>query len=108
MAYSTEIRVNALSDYVNGQTDEQVSAKHGVSVYTLNNWKKLLLATGSLEKKKVKRKSGIPYKYTPEKMGVLLNKSKTPTIPEPIKVSSPPQNQSILFQPKSKKKKKKK
>ena len=72
MAFSTQIRVNALKDYVNGYTDEQVSAKHGISIYTLSNWKKLLLTNGSLEKKRVKRKSGIPYKYTPEKIGSLL------------------------------------
>jgi transposase-like protein len=77
MAYSTEVRVNALKDYVNGQTDEQVSAKHGVSTYTLNNWKKLLLTTGGLDKKKVERKSGTPYKYTPEKIKEQLDKSRT-------------------------------
>jgi hypothetical protein len=36
MAYSIETRVNALKDCVNGQTDEQVSAKHGVSTYTIS------------------------------------------------------------------------
>ena len=108
MAYSTETRINALSDYVNGQTDEQVSAKHGVSTYTLNNWKKLLLKTGSLDKKKVKRKSGTPYKYTPEKIGTLLDMSTASTVSEPTKASNPPQNQSLLLQPKTKKKKKKK
>ena len=77
MAYSIEVRTKALEDFVNGHSDEQVSAKHGVSTYTLNNWKKLLLATGSLEKKKVKRKSGKPYKHTPEKIGSLLDKSKS-------------------------------
>ena len=108
MAYSTETRIKALSDCVNGYTDEQVSAKHGVSTYTLNNWKKLLLTTKSLDKKKVVRKSGTPYKYTPEKIGALLAKSTTPVTPELTKVSSPPQHQDLLFQPKTKKKKKKK
>ena len=110
MAFSTEVRVNALKDYVNGQTDEQVSAKHGVSTYTINNWKKLLLTTGSLDKKKVERKSGTPYKYTPEKMGVLLDKSKTSAASEATtkKESSPPQNHSLLLLPKPKKDKKKK
>ena len=109
MAYSTETRIKALSDCVNGYTDEQVSAKHGVSTYTLNNWKKLLLTTKSLDKKKVVRKSGTPYKYTPEKIGALLAKSTTtPVTKEPTKTSNPPQNQDLLLQPKPKKKKKKK
>lgn len=108
MAYSIETRINALRDYVNGQTDEQVSAKHGVSTYTLNNWKKLLLATGSLDKKKVTRKSGTPYKYTPDKIGAILDKSTTPTISEPTKASSPLEDSSLLFHPKPKKKKKNK
>ena len=110
MAFSTEIRISALKDCVNGHTDEEVSAKHGVSKYTLSNWKKLLLTNGSLEKKKVKRKSGIPYKYTPVKIESLLDKCKTPTTSEAttMKACNPPDCPGILLQPKPKKKKKKK
>ena len=110
MAYPTETRVNALNDYVNGQTDEQISAKHGVSVYTINNWKKLLLATGSLDKRKVKRKSGTPYKYKPEKIAELLDKNKTPVDSDSTatKTGSPSQSQGLPFQTKTKRKKSKK
>ena len=115
MAYSIEVRVKALKDFVNGYSDEQVSEKHGVSTYTLNNWKKLLLATGSLEKKKVKRKSGKPYKHTPDKIGALLEKNKAdknklPSDSKFTKTSSTLQSKDVLLlsKPKRKKKKKKK
>jgi len=77
MAYSTEIREKALRQYLDGHTEEQITAKLGVSKHTLGNWKRLLLATGSLEKKKVKRKSGTPYKYKPEKLKALLDESRS-------------------------------
>ena len=112
MAYSIEVRVNALKDFVNGHSDEQVSAKHGISTYTLNNWKRLLLTTGNLEKKKVKRKSGKPYKHTPEKIGALLGKSKAdknkPPDSKSTKTSNSSQNQDILLLAKPRKKKKNK
>jgi len=113
MAYSIEVRAKALEDFVKGHSDEQVSAKHGVSTYTLNNWKKLLLSTGSLEKKKVKRKSGKPYKHTPEKIGSLLDKSKVDknkpsTDSKSTKTSSASRSKDILLIAKSKKKKKNK
>jgi transposase-like protein len=84
MAYSTEFRVKALQDYVNGKTEQQISETHGVSTHTLNNWKKRLLDTGNLDKKKTERKSGIPYKYKPEMIKAMLEKSK---IIEPAKDS---------------------
>ena len=113
MAYFIEVRAKALKDFVNGHSDEQVSAKHGVSTYTLNNWKKLLLTTGSLEKKKVKRKSGKPYKHTPEKIGSLLDKSKAdknkpPSEPKSKKTSNTSQSKDMLLLTKPKKNKKKK
>jgi len=91
MAYSTELRVKALKDCVSGKTDVEVSAKHGMSKYTLNSWKKRLLDTGTLEKKKTERKSGKPYKYKPEKMKELLDKSKSS---ESAKVSKADKAQS--------------
>jgi hypothetical protein len=87
MAFSTEARVNALKDVVNGQTDQQVSAKHGVSTHTLISWKKLLLTTGSLDKKKVNRKSGTPYKYKPDKLKDQLDKSSSTSLPTAPKES---------------------
>lgn len=78
MAYSTDFREQALVHCQNGLTNDQVSEKMGVSKQTLGNWKKLLFTTGSLDKKKVKRKSGTPYKYTADKIGMLLEKSRTP------------------------------
>jgi transposase len=77
MAYSTDIRMKALEHCKNGLTDEQVSKKAGVSKQTVGNWKKLLCTTGSVEKKKAARKPGKSYKYTPEKIGALLEKSRT-------------------------------
>ena len=74
MAYSKDFREQVLVHCINGMTDDQVSAKMGVSKPTIGNWKKLLFSTGSLDKKKVTRKSGKPYKYTPEKIGELLGK----------------------------------
>lgn len=75
MAYSKEIREKALRQYIDGYTDEQIGESLGISKHTIGNWKKLLLTTGSLEKKKVNRKSGTPYKYKPEKLEEALNKS---------------------------------
>jgi transposase len=77
MAYSRDIRERALDFCQRGYTDEQVSEKFDVSKHTIGNWKKLLFETGSLEKKKVKRKSGKPYKYTPDKIKELLSKDKS-------------------------------
>jgi len=76
MAYTIEDRIKALEHSKNGLTDTEVSTKTGISKHTIAGWKKLLLTTGSLEKKKVKRKSGKPYKYKPEKIGALLDKRK--------------------------------
>ena len=75
MAYPNDIRIKALEHCKNGLTEAQVSEKVGVSKQTVGNWKKLLFATGGIEKKKVERKSGKPYKYTPEKIGALLDKT---------------------------------
>jgi hypothetical protein len=61
----------------NGLSDEQVSEKLDISKHTLGSWKKLLFDTGSLDKKIVKRKSGTPYKYTPDKIKEHLDKSKS-------------------------------
>ena len=77
MAYSKDFREQALKHCQNGLTDDQVSEKLGISKQTLGNWKKLLFTTGSLDKKKVKRKTGKPYKYTPDKIGKFLEKSRT-------------------------------
>ena len=88
MAYSTEIREKALRQYIDGYTDEQISAGLGVSTHTIGNWKRLLLSTGSLEKKPVRRKSGTPYKYKPEKLKVFLDKSLL-SEPEPVKDKKP-------------------
>jgi len=77
MAYSTEVRQKAMEYCQYGLSDDKVSEKMGVSKQTLSNWKKQLFTTGSLDKKKVKRTSGKPYKYTPDKIGALLAKSKT-------------------------------
>jgi len=99
MAYSYDFREKALILCHNGLTDDQVSAKMGVSKQSLSNWKKLLFTTGTLHKNKTKRKPGKPYKYTPDKIGMLLEKSKT----SDAAVSS----SSTVVSKKSKKKKKK-
>ena len=88
MAYSTEIREKALRQYIDGYTDEQISAGLGVSTHTIGNWKRLLLSTGSLEKKPVRRKSGTPYKYKPEKLKVFLDGNQSPE-PDPVKAKKP-------------------
>ena len=76
MAYSKDFREQALVLCQNGLSDDRISEKMGVSKQTLGNWKKLLFTTGSLDKKKAKRQTGTPYKYTPDKIGALLAKSK--------------------------------
>ena len=103
MAYTPDKREEAMVFCQKGYTDDQVSAKTGVSKQTIGNWKKLLFATGSLEKKPVKRKSGIPYKYKPDKIKELLNKSPKSEKSEPSKSKSSSQ---ILFSPKKTKNKK--
>ena len=75
MAYSTKFREMALSYCQHGITDNEVCSKLGVSKNTLVNWKKRLFTTGSLEKDKVIRKSGNPYKYKPNKIKELLEKN---------------------------------
>ena len=70
----TEFR-KILEHCKNGLGDKEIAAKTGVSTQTINNWKKLLFATGSVEKKKAIKHSK-PYKYAPEKIGALLDKSK--------------------------------
>ena len=77
MAYSKDIREQAMVLCQNGLSDDKVCTKIGMSKQTLSNWKKQLFTTGSLDKKKVKRASGKPYKYTPAKIGELLAKSKS-------------------------------
>ena len=112
MAYPTNIREQALMYCQRGLTDDAISAKLGVSPFTLRNWKKQLFITGSLDKKKVKRKSGKPYKYKPEKIKELLEKK-----PKPEKSAADKSSKSdkaakadnlIFFSHKPKKKKKKK
>ena len=107
MAYSTDKREEAMGLCQKGHTDTEVSTKTCVSKQTVGNWKKLLFATGSLEKKKVKRKSGTPYKYKPDKIKELLDKS-----PKPKAASEPSKSKSssliLLSSPKTKKKDKKK
>ena len=76
MAYSTELREKALTYSMSGLTDTQVCEKLDISKNTLGNWKKRLYDTGSLEKSKVIRKAGKPYKYTPDKLKELMEKSK--------------------------------
>jgi transposase len=104
---------------VNGKTDEQVSATHGVSTHTLNNWKKQLLATGNLDKKKTERKSGTPYKYKPEVIKEKLDKSKASTPAattkddkaQPVNTTKPPDSgktDTVPKDPKTKFKKDKK
>ena len=77
MAYSKGIREQAMVLCQNGLSDDKVCTKLGMSKQTLSNWKKKLFTTGSLDKKKVNRTSGKPYKYSADKIGVLLAKSKT-------------------------------
>ena len=108
MAYSTDKREEVIVLCQKGHTDTEVSTKTGVSKQTVGNWKKLLFTTGSLEKKRVKRKSGTPYKYKPDKIKELLNKS-----PKPPKAASEPSKSKsssliLLSSPKTKKKDKKK
>ena len=108
MAYSTDKREQAMELCQKGQTNSQVKEMTGVSTQTLNNWKKLLFTTGSLQKKKINRPSGKPYKYTPDKIKALLNKSAKPpkaTASEPAKSKSSGQ---ILLSPQKPKKDKKK
>ena len=105
MAYSTKIREQALDYSSRGYTDEQISDMLDVSKYTVSNWKKLLFATGSLHKKKVKRKSGKPYKYTPEKIKELLDKDK---LKHDSTASSKRDGTAVAVIPKKKKKNKKK
>ncbi|MCL2034478.1 MAG: hypothetical protein FWG94_07075 [Oscillospiraceae bacterium] len=107
MAYSTEIREKALVQCQNGASDDEITAKFGMSKQTLGNWKKLLFTTGSLEKKKVKRKSGNPYKYKPEKIKALLDKSKTSATSYPPLDSSTQEYLKASSRKKSKKKKNK-
>ena len=109
MAYPINTREEAMVLCQKGQTDSEVSAKTGVSKQTVGNWKKLLFATGGLQKKKVHRPKGIPYKYKPNKIGELLTKSTKPqktATSEPSKSKSG--NQILLSSPKPKKKDKKK
>ena len=76
MAYSIEVREKALNLLADGHSDDQVSKDLSVSKFTLQNWKKLIYETGSLEKKKASRKPGKPYKYKPETLKKLLKKKK--------------------------------
>jgi len=75
MAFDKKTRTKALKLLAKGKTDKEVSAKLNISIYTLRNWKKLLFTTGSIEKKKSNKRSGKPYKYTPEKIKELLEKN---------------------------------
>jgi len=102
MAYSKEIREQALLQCQMGITDDNISKKMGVSKQTIGNWKKLLFTTGSLNKKKTKRKSGTPYKYTPDKIGEFLNRSKM------LDISASSKSKDINTEIKKSKKKKKK
>ena len=99
MAYSNEVREQALVHCQNGLTDSQVSEKTGVSKQTIINCKKLLFTTGSYDK--AVRKSGKPYKYTPEKIKECLDKLKKSDITSTVLGNT-------LFEPKKSKKKKKK
>ena len=85
MAYTTEEREKALKQCASGLTDDEVSAKLGMSKQSIANWKKRLFTTGSLEKKKTENKPRKPYKYSPEKIIDLLEKSQKSKIPEPLK-----------------------
>ncbi len=105
MAYSTKNREQALDYSSRGYTDEQISDMLDVSKYTVGNWKKLLFTTGSLHKKKVKRKSGKPYKYTPEKIKALLDNDK---MKRDSAASSKKDGAAVAIIPKKKKKNKKK
>ena len=107
MAYPKSVREQALVHYQNGLNDDEVSKRTGISKYTLGTWKKLLFDTGSLEKKKVERKSGKPYKYTPEKIKEMLEKSKSPVVTKSPKGNKTQGNPILFSQPKIKKKKKK-
>ena len=88
MAYSTEERVEALRHCSRGLKDDEVSVKLGISKQSITNWKKLLFTTGSLEKKKSEKKPRKPYKYTPEKINDLLDKSIKPKDSWSSKVSN--------------------
>ena len=111
MAYTINIREQAMGLCQKGHTPVEVSAKTGVSPQTVNNWKKLLFTTGNLQKKKVHRPSGIAYKYKPDKIKELLDKS--PKSPQAAtSESSKSQSGSLIIftpsKPKKKDKKKKK
>ena len=89
MAYPVNIREKALTYSQQGLTDSEVGKMLGVSKETILGWKKLLFTTGSLEKKKVERKSGTPYKYQPEKIKSLLEKQPKPATLTKSAVSQP-------------------
>ena len=108
MAYSTEEREKALRHCSDGLTDDEVSAKLGMSKQSIANWKKRLFTTGSLEKKKAENKPRKPYKYSPEKIIDLLEKSQKSKISEPSKIINEQGCQNITDKKKFKKKKAKK
>lgn len=107
MAYSKEFREQALGYCHEGYTDDEISEMLGISKNTLGNWNKLLFTTGNLDKKKVSRRSGKPYKYTPEKIKEFLDKSQTPVLPEPIKANNIQEDDKIISREQKSKKKKK-
>ena len=107
MAYPKSVREQALVHYQNGLNDDEVSKRTGISKYTLGTWKKLLFDTGSLEKKKVERKAGKPYKYTAEAIKEMLEKSQKVGVSESPKANIAQGNTPLFNQLKPKKKKKK-
>ena len=106
MAYDVDVRKEALDYCKQGWTDEEVCDTLEISRQTLTNWKKLLFTTGSLNKKRVIRRSRGPYKYKRDELVQLLEQN---NIPESSKISkSDKKSQEIYIPNKQKKKKKKK
>ena len=77
MAYDINFRKEALDYCKRGWTDQEVCDTLEISRQTLTNWKKLLFTTGSLNKKRVIRKSTGPYKYKTELLKQLLDQKNT-------------------------------
>ena len=106
MAYETDLRIRALEYCQQGLTNEEVGDKLGISKHTIGNWKRRLFSTGNIEKKKATRKTGKPYKYTPDKIKELLDKNKT-SVSSNFSYETNSQDSQDKPKKKSKKKKKK-
>ena len=108
MAYDINVRKEALNYCKMGWTDEEVCNTLDISRQTLTNWKKLLFSTGSLNKKRVVRRSRGPYKYKREQIEVLLDQSDKSPVNSKNTKNKYQEIQSSDKKGKKKKKKKKK